>query len=88
MQGLPGKKQKLDEQSQPKESRCQVCGIIFESREDRGAKRKFGVLKNTWIGCDLEGCSYWVHVRCSGLSVAKKNEIVNIKYNCPEHKEK
>ena len=65
---------------------CSVCKVVFQSKEDVVAKKKFGIVKNTCIGCSHEDCDYWVHVRCVDESVKTKKDIHKLDFTCPTHK--
>ena len=67
-------------------NRCRICNVLFDSPNDKVLKKKHGVM-NEYMGCDNEGCDYWVHVRCTDIVIQKKAEIKNHKFTCPLHKQ-
>ena len=38
------------------------------------------------IGCEEEGCPYWIHVRCSGVDLKTKKQMEVHKLYCNKHK--
>ena len=56
------------------ENRCEVCKVMFESKEDTQLRKKYKH-RNTCIGCEVKECKYWVHVRCTKLKIRTANDI-------------
>ena len=79
---LPGVKVTTKKQL-PCKNRCEVCRTIYQSKEDKKAGKMYR-RQNQWLGCDQDGCDYWVHARCGGIKLSGKAS--NIEFFCPEHK--
>ena len=56
-----------------KESLCKC--LICDSVQDKAFVRRYGKAA-TWIGCDFEGCNFWVqcHAMCVGRKISSKKQ--------------
>ena len=65
-----------------KESLCE--GLIYDSVQDKAFVQRYGKAA-TWIGCDFEGCNFWVHAMCVGRKISSKKQAEKIPFKCAEH---
>ena len=87
---LPRKKKK-DNKAPPKRkvsNKCKACKRIWRSPEDNDFRKKNGLRKTSWIGCDAPKCVYWAHASCAKLLLTPGKSVNSHKFLCPEHKSK
>uniref|UniRef100_A0A7M5V6B9 Zinc finger PHD-type domain-containing protein n=1 Tax=Clytia hemisphaerica TaxID=252671 RepID=A0A7M5V6B9_9CNID len=94
IEGLPtknkAKKRKAVNAKDVVGNHCHVCHVTFYSKEDKqaGIKGKGSRVQNSSIGCIVDGCDHWVHVRCSSLKdvIVTKEDARVADFLCPKHK--
>lgn len=86
IRNLPRKKKKSRENQNEElqQSRCSICNVVFGSPEDVLLDKRFKK-NNKYMGCEVDNCNYWVHVRCGGHTISKEDEIIKIQFKCPDH---
>ncbi|KAH3704672.1 hypothetical protein DPMN_079731 [Dreissena polymorpha] len=70
---MPGKKER--EISFTKRTVCKypVYSITFNSNKDKCSKKHW--LQAERLGCEEEGCDFWVHAVCANVKLASRNSI-------------
>ncbi|MES9884494.1 MAG: hypothetical protein ABW185_26920 [Sedimenticola sp.] len=86
---LPGKRQKtlsLKVINDRVNNKCATCKVIYNSKADANFRKANGKKSATWIGCDRDGCKYWVHAKCAGIEIINLKSLPSLKFLCPKHK--
>ena len=65
--------------------KCNICGTIFESREDKAFHKKNGMRKTTWVGCDKSQCTFWGHATCAVLLLIPHKPVIKHKFFCKDY---
>ena len=85
---LPGKKKLKTSATTTRKTtgKCQVCGVIYESKDDKMFRKKNGTRKTTWVGCDKSDCTFWAHAACAGLLLVPNKPVDKHKFLCKDHR--
>ncbi len=60
-------------------NRYSKCKVIFRRKEDLQLGKIHNIaLANECMGCDQEGCNYWVHVKCTGIRIKRETILETI----------
>lgn len=89
VKGIPSsKKPKKVFQKKTVTGKCKICRKIWESKDDLAFRKKEGVRKTTWIGCDQDQCSFWAHASCAGMLLIPKKKVKDHVYYCDAHRKR
>ena len=66
--------------------KCLVCSLIWESKADKTFRKKHGVRKTTWVGCDFPGCKLWAHANCAGFFIKPRIKVDDQPFLCKSHR--